>query len=70
MQFATRDDSRTFSLEDPLYPQPYIGVARRYIMKKKKRDDIMRKLYIRLDIHEAHITGTAMNEQGTIEDFI
>ena len=36
-------------------------------MKKKKRDDIMRKLYVGLDIHEDYITGTAMNEQGTIE---
>jgi hypothetical protein len=32
-----------------------------------KMDDIMEKLYIGLDIHEANLAGTTMRKDGTVE---
>jgi len=36
-------------------------------MKSMKRGDIMKKLYIGMDIHEDYITGAAMKEDGVVE---
>jgi transposase len=49
-----------------------MGLGRNDIMKSMKNDDIMKrddikeKLYVGFDIHEKTLTGTAMDQQGTV----